>query len=108
MSEALFLKYIRENSFDLAFEMLIEYGNQISNAKDSNGTTALMLSAKLKPPSKAVLLMSSLLHAGAVFETKNNRDRQLLLYACHAGVDPIIFELGENMTDEELQEMIGM
>jgi hypothetical protein len=56
-----------------------------------------MHSTKLKPASKAILLIDALMKNGAIYDIKDNNKRQLFLYSCQAGVDPtIIIDEGGN------------
>lgn len=86
-----FLELIEENSVDLALQMLKEKGDKVSNANHSNGVSALMLATKVEPTSKAILLIDALMKAGASLDKWANNRRDVFLYACEAGVDPIVF-----------------
>jgi hypothetical protein len=86
------LQYIDDNLFDLAIQLLREKGNKVSNAKNIDGVSALMLATKLKPVSKAIELIDALMKAGASINKRDNNRRHVLLFACENGVDPIIFD----------------
>jgi ankyrin repeat protein len=61
MSE--FLQLIEENSVDLALQLLREKGNKVSNAKNEDGVSALMLATEVEPASSAILLIGALMKA---------------------------------------------
>lgn len=86
------LQLIRDNSFEAIHLLLKGRYNRISNAKDRNNVSALLLATKTLPPLEAVRLIDALIAAGANLQKKDGGKRNVLLYACHAGVDPMVFD----------------
>ena len=68
-----------------------QFGNKLSNAKNGNEVTALMLATKVIPSSNALLLIDALMKSGASLNKRDIHRKHVLLYACEAGVDPAIF-----------------
>lgn len=87
-----FLQLIEEGSFNLAIQQLREKGNRISNSKNEDGVSALMLATELVDIPEAVELISALMRAGASINKRDKKRRHVLLYACEKGVDPTIFD----------------
>jgi hypothetical protein len=83
---------ISENSFEAVHKLLRETKNKYSNARTYDNVAALSLATKTLPPSKAVLLIDALMKAGATLPKRDNERRHALLFACEAGVDPVIFD----------------
>jgi hypothetical protein len=86
------LQLINDNYCDLAIALLRSMGKEISNTKNSNGVSALMLATTVTPKENAVSLITALMEAGASLNKRDNKRRHVLLYACEAGVDPIIID----------------
>lgn len=86
------LELIRENSFEAVHKLLRETKNKYSNARNIDNVAALSLATKTLPPYKAVLLIDALMKAGATLPERDNERRHALLFACEAGVDPVILD----------------
>ena len=83
---------IGENSFEAVHKLLMETKNKYSNARNNHNIAALSLATKTLPPHKAVYLIDALMKAGATLPKRDNERRHALLFACEAGVDPVIFD----------------
>jgi ankyrin repeat protein len=91
------LHLISENSYEAVHAILEECRtsfekSELSNQKDERNTSPLFLAAKARPPNEAVRLINALVASGAYLDNRDNEGRNVLLNACAAGVDPMIFD----------------
>ena len=101
------LQLIRDNSFEAIHILLRGCHNRISNAKDENNVSALSLATKTLPPLEAVRLIDALIVAGANLQKRDDEKRNVLLFACKAGVDPIIFCAILNWNPRRKNNLVG-
>lgn len=99
------LHLISENSFEAAHALLegcrtSNKKRKLTNQKKACNTSALFLATKSRPAIEAVRLINALVAAGASLDIKSNEGRYVLLHACGAGVDPMIFDALLNLNAE--------
>lgn len=99
------LHLISENSFEAVHALLAECRTsnkkwKLTNQKKECNTSALFLATKSRPAIEAVRLINALVATGASLDIKGNEGRNVLLYACGAGVDLMIFDALLNLYAE--------
>lgn len=104
------LQLISENSFEVVHGLLEECQTYIektklSNQKNKCNISTLFLATTSMPPIEAVRLVNALVAAGASPRKLDNEKRNVLLYDCKAGVDPMIFDAILNSKPRKLNHL---
>lgn len=86
------LDLINDVNVDQAIQLVLQKGNKVSNMKNIEGVSALMLATKIIPSSKAIILIDALMKNGAALNKRDDCRRHVLLYACEKGVSSEIFD----------------
>lgn len=86
------LDLINDLNVDQAIQLVLQKGNKVSNMKNTEGVSALMLATEIIPSSKAIILIDALMRNGAALNKRDDCRRHVLLYACEKGVSIEVFD----------------